>query len=106
MLVNHNTSLSVYFQSDPSALSSFAGKLCEAGIITTGMRNNPVYINIESQFTATMNFHKTQEDFEKDCQAFLAALTSQGGPLARASISISEEWRDNAMTQLNISLNV
>ena len=65
--------------------------MCEAGIITTGLRNNPVYMNIERQFATTLKFCHTKKDFERDCQTFLTALSSQGGPLARASTTISEQ---------------
>ena len=105
MLVNYTVTLSGYFQSDPNALSLFAGKMCEAGIITMGLRDDPVYNSIEKQFTSMMNIHETMEDFEKHCQAFLTALASQGGPLASISSKIAQKWRDT-ISELGISLNL
>ena len=106
MLVNYTTTLSEYFQSDLHAFSIFAGKMCEAGIISAGLRDNPVYNSIETQFTSMLNFNETKEEFEKDCQAFLAALASQGRSFARISKRIAQKWRDTVKNELDVSLNL
>ena len=102
-MVNYNTALSEYFQSDPHAFSIFAGKMCEAGIISAGLRDDPVYNNIETQFTSMLSFNETKEELEKDCQAFLTALASQGRSFARISKRIAQDWRDSISSKLNIS---
>ena len=106
VLHNYTVTLNEYFQSDPNALSLFAAKMCEAGIITGGLRNNPVYNNIETLFVSMMNIYRRKEDFEKHCAAFLTALASQGRSFAIISNIISQEWRDTVNTELNISLSI
>ena len=106
MLHKYTATLIEYFQSDPNALSLFAAKMCEAGIITAGLRDNPVYNNIETLFASMMDIYKEKEDFEKHCAAFLTALASQEGPFALISNKISHEWRNTVSSELNISLNL
>ena len=78
----------------------FAGKMCEAGIISAGLHDNPLYNNIETQFTSMLSFNETKEEFEKDCQAFLTALASQGRSFARISKRIAQKWRDTVKNEI------
>ena len=78
----------------------------QARIITIELRDNPVYNTIEEQFTSLMNYHETKEEFEKDCQAFLGALTSQGGPLITIGNKIKQEWKDHANSEVKIDLSL
>ena len=89
-----------------ATLQAFANKLCEGGIITTELRNNPVYNTIESQFTAKLNILTTTEDFETHCKVFLNALRSQGGPLVHYADTIRSDWTNRIITELNMSINL
>ena len=106
VLHNYTATLNKYFQSDPNALSLFAAKMCEANIITAGLRDNPVYNNIETLFASMMDIYEEKEDFEKHCRAFLTALASQEGPFALISNIISQKWRNTVSSELNISLSL
>ena len=106
VLHNSTATLNKYFQNDPNALSLFAAKMCEAGVITAGLRNNPVYNNIETLFASMMDIYEEKEEFEKHCTAFLTALASQGGPFALISNKISQKWRNTVSSELNISLSL
>ena len=106
VLHNYTATLNKYFQSDSNALSLFAAKMCEARIITAGLRDNPVYNNIETLFASMMDIYEEKEDFEKHCTAFLTALASQGGPFALISNIISQKWRNTVSSELNISLSL
>ena len=80
--------------------------MCEAGIITVELRDNPEYNTMERQFTATLTFLSTKEEFETSCKDFLSALRSQGGPLELCTNKLRSEWINKASAQLNIDLNL
>ena len=102
MLQTYCSRLNTFFQKE--TLSAFANKMCEAGIITVELRDNPDYNTMERQFTATLTVMNTKEQFEKYCTNFLSALRSQGGPLEVFADKIRDEWKNKASTQLNINL--
>ena len=104
VLQHHCASLSTFFQKE--TLAAFANKMCEAGIITVELRDNPDYNTIERQFTATLTVMSTKEQFEKYCTNFLSALRSQGGPLELFADKIRDEWRNKVSTNLKINLNL
>ena len=104
VLQTYCSRLNTFFQKE--TLSAFANKMCEAGIITVELRDNPVYNAIEGQFTATLTFLSTKEEFETYCKDFLSALRSQGGPLELCTNKLRGEWKNKASTQLNVDLNL
>ena len=103
VLQNYCYRLSPFFQKE--TLAAFASKMCEAGIITTELRDNPVYNTIEGQFTATLTILDTKEEYETCCKDFLNALKSQGKALERFEQKIKEEWiAAGRKLQINLSL--
>ena len=104
VLQTYCSRLNTFFQN--KTLLAFANKMCEAGIITVELRDNPEYNTMERQFTATLTFLSTKEEFETCCKNFLSALRSQGGPLELCTNKLRGEWINKANTQLNIDLNL
>ena len=87
-----------------ATLASFANDLYEAHIITTELRDNPVYNTIETQFTEMLSIMENKEEFEKYCKGFLSALRNLRGPVELISEKIRDEWKSIASTELQISL--
>ena len=87
-----------------ATLASFANDLYEAHIITTELRDNPVYNTIETQFTEMLSIMGSKEEFEKYCKGFLSALRSLRGPVELLSEKLKDEWRNIASTKLQINL--
>ena len=89
-----------------ATLQSFANKMCEAGIITVELRDNPIYNEIEGQFTATLNISTTKDEFETCCKDFLDALKSQGKALERFAKKLGNEWKITCTTELQMILDL
>ena len=80
--------------------------MCEAGIITADLRDNPVYNAIEGQLVAMFNIVKKKEQFEKYCKDFLSALRSLHGPLEVFADEIRDEWSHSVSAELHLCLNL
>ena len=89
-----------------TTLQAFANKMCEAGIITVDLRDNPVYNLIEGQLVAIFNIVKKKEQFEKYCKDFLSALRSLHGPLEVVADGIRDEWTQKVSVELHLCLNL
>ena len=90
----------------PSTLSSFANKMCDVGLITADLCDNPVYNIIEEEFTIVLGLNDEKEEFEKDCKEFLNVLKTLSRPLEKLSRKIEKEWRERANRELGITLNL
>ena len=102
VLQEHNSSVSAFLCGN--TLAAFANKMCEAGIITTELRDDPVYNTIERQFTAQLSISDTEDNFETLCTDLLDALKSQGNALKPVADRIKRKWIEVG-TNLNIDLN-
>ena len=78
----------------------------EAGLITTDLRDNPVYNDIEVNFTLLLKYLKTKEKFEEHCQKFIEALTNLGGPLETVADTLKDEWKKKVKDGLKIEFNL
>ena len=103
ILQGHCADLNAFLRD--TTLQMFANKMCEAGIITVELRDNPEYNAIEGQFTATLNISTTKDEFETCCKDFLGALKSQGKALERFAKKIAIEWKKKSEYDLQIVLN-
>ena len=103
ILQGHCADLNTFLKG--ATLQAFANKMCEAGIITVELQDNPIYNEIEGQFTAVLNISTTKDEFETCCKNFLDALKSQGKALERFTKRIANEWKKKSEHDLEIVLN-
>ena len=104
VLHTHCSTLNTFLEA--GTLAKFANKMFEVGIITTELRDNPVYNKMEKQFIEALSILSTQAELEKYCKNFLTALRTQGGPLELFATKIKGDWEKNIMTKLHASLNL
>ena len=89
-----------------SSLPSFARLLLEAGIIPRDACKKPDYNSIMQSFTAGLAVKSSIVELEEDCQSFIKALKSVGGPGKHAAQMIAQQWKQRMQTDMGVYFNV
>ena len=105
VLPTYQHKLNIFLQRD--ALKKFANALHSSDVITDDLRDNPVYADIQQQFTVYLECLEEKQEFEDTCKVFVTALaTAGGGPLKRVAGQIQNEWKLTVKTELHIDLDL
>ena len=89
-----------------ATLQSFANSAFSKGLITADLRDDPVYNDIEVQFTSSLSRLSEQEKFEESCKNFTHSLRSLGGPMKDISDLLSADWTKAAEKELDLTLKL
>ena len=92
VLLRYNAKLEGFLKQ--KHLEKFATCLHSANIITDDLHGNPVYTEIQQEFTSYLECLDEKQEFKKHCKAFLNALRAVGGPMKCVADQIRDGWKE------------